>query len=203
MLSWVDVSRPRHEQRMKVPLIKIGPLALIAMLAVAGTGCGIQQPIHDSTAVQPEIVRPLPFHVRLLEGNPDELPPAMAMALSNDAAVTFSYREELTHDEYHIPLYVSAFDPVTYFGAPLGDFGVTASASLSIFKGDTPLGDYTAKAHVSKSYSLYAEPTHRELEQAARTEVRSRIDEKLYRDMDRLRQAAASAQASAPAEPGR
>lgn len=175
----------------------------MALLAIAISGCGVQQPIHDSTAVQPEIARPLPFHVRLVEGDPNELPPAMAMALSNDAPVTFSYREELTHDEYHIPLYVSALDPVTYFGAPLGDFGVTASASLSIFKGDTPLGDYTAKAHVSKSYSLYAEPTHRELEQAARAEVRNRIDEKLYRDMDRLAHAAAGAQTSAPAQAGR
>lgn len=183
----------------KGSLIKSGLLALATMLAIGGLGCGIQQPVHDSTVVQTEPARPLPFHVRLVEGNRDELPPSMAMALSNDAPVTFSYREELTHDEYHIPLYFSAFDPVTYFGAPLGDFGVTASASLSLFKGETPLGDYSAKAHVSKSYSLYSEPTHRELEQAARAEVRDRIDQKLYRDMDRLAQAAAST----PAQPGR
>jgi len=111
--------------------------------------------------------------------------------LSNTSTVTFSYREELTHNEYHIPLIVTALDPVTYFGAPLGDYGVTAFASLSIVDGDRILGDYTAKAYVSKSYTLYSEPTHAELERAARAAVRERIDQKLYRDANRLAQAAA------------
>jgi len=57
--------------------------------------------------------------------------------------------------------------------------------------GDRVLGDYTAKEHVSKSYNLYSEPTHRELEQAARDAVRERIDRKLYLDADRLADALA------------
>jgi hypothetical protein len=77
-------------------------------------------------------------------------------------------------------------DPVTYVGAPLGDLGVTAFASLSITDGDRVLGDYTAKVHISKSYSLYSEPTHRAVEQAARAAVRDKIDQKLYRDADRV-----------------
>jgi hypothetical protein len=146
-------------------------------------------PASRASVVQP--ARPLPFKGRLVDGDPDELPPAVAMSLSNTSTVTFSYREELTHDEYHIPLIVSALDPVTYFGAPLGDYGVTAFASLSIVDGDRILGDYTAKAYVSKSYTLYSEPTHAELERAARAAVRERIDQKLYRDAKRLAQAAA------------
>jgi hypothetical protein len=130
--------------------------------------------------------RALPFRGKLVEGNPDELPPAVAAALSTNTPITFAYREQLTHDEYHIPLMLSALDPVTYAGAPLGDYGVTAFASLTVRQGDTVLGAYTAKAHVSKSYSLYAEPTHRELEQAARTEVRDKIDQRLDRDADRI-----------------
>jgi hypothetical protein len=148
----------------------------------------------DGPASQASVVqaaRPLPFKGRLVDGDPDELPPAVAMSLSNTSTVTFSYREELTHDEYHIPLIVSALDPVTYFGAPLGDYGVTVFASLSIVDGDRILGDYTAKAYVSKSYSLYSEPTHAELERAARAAVRERIDQKLYRDANRLAHAAA------------
>jgi hypothetical protein len=128
-----------------------------------------------------------------VSGSANELPPAVAMSLSPDSPISFSYREELTHNEYHIPLAVTALDPVTYLGAPLGDYGVTAFASLSIFDGDRVLGDYTAKAFVSKSYSLYTEPTHKELEQAARSSVRQKIEEKLCRDHDRLAQAAASA----------
>ncbi len=146
-------------------------------------------PASQLTDVQ--AARPLPFKGRLVDGDPEELPPAVAMSLSNTSTVTFSYREELTHDEYHIPLIVSALDPVTYFGAPLGDYGVTAFASLSIVDGDRILGDYTAKAYVSKSYTLYSEPTHAELERAARAAVRERIDQKLYRDAKRLAQAAA------------
>jgi hypothetical protein len=61
------------------------------------------------------------------------------------------------------------------------------------------LGDYTAKVHVSKSYSLYAESTHSAVEHAARVAVREKIDQKLYRDIDRL--AAAVANSSPLAAP--
>jgi len=147
--------------------------------------CTLQQP-----SVSPPIAHTqahsLPFKGRLIDGNPNELPPAVALSLSNSSTVTFSYREELTHDDYHIPLWFSALDPVTYAGAPLGDYGVTAFASLSIIDGDRILGDYTAKAYVTKSYSLYSEPTHLELERAARADVREKIDQKLYADASKL-----------------
>jgi hypothetical protein len=164
---------------------------------VAGFGCTLQVPVNQ-TAVAPQSapVHPLPFKGKLTSGNVNQLPPAVAMSLSVDSPVSFAYREELSHNEYHIPLVVSAFDPVTYIGAPLGDYGVTAFASLSIYRGDTVLGDYTAKAFVTKSYSLYSEPTHQELEQAARAAVRDKIDQKLYNDESRLSQAAAGGQGS-------
>jgi len=142
------------------------------------------QPQPPSNASAP--AQPLPFKGRLADGDPSEVPPSVALSLSGSSPIVFSYREELTHDEYHIPLWFSAIDPVTYFGSPLGDYGVSAFASLSITDGERVLGDYTAKVHVSKSYNLYSEPTHQELEQAARTAVRARIDEKLHRDADRL-----------------
>jgi len=157
-------------------------------------------------AVTEAPAHPLPFKGRLADGEPDAVPPAVAMSLSSTSAVTFSYREELTHDDYHIPLIVTAFDPVTYVGAPLGDLGVTAFAQLSITDGDRVLGDYTAKVHLSKSYTLYKEPTHREVEEAARAAVREKIDQKLYRDEARLAQAVAAAPgqpavAAAPGQP--
>jgi len=176
-------------------------ITIAALLVATVSGCGGQQAAVQRGAVAPQAAaapdvtappaRPLPFKGRLLSGDPNEVPPAVAMSLSDTATVTFSYREELTHDEYHIPLIVSALDPVTYVGAPLGDFGVTAFASLSITEGARIIGDYTAKVHVSRSYSLYSEPTHREVEQAARAAVRQKIDEKLERDAGRLAQAAA------------
>ena len=86
--------------------------------------------------------------------------------------MTFTYREELTHDDYHVPLIVSALDPANLVGAPLGDIGTTAFASLSISDGDRILGDYTAKEHVSKSYNMYSQPTHKEVDDAARAAVR-------------------------------
>ena len=159
---------------------------LTLLLAAVAFGCSVQQP-----AVAQAPARPLPFKGRLAQGDASEVPAAVAMSLSSTSSVTFSYREELTHDDYHVPLIVSAFDPVTYVGAPLGDLGVTAFASLSIVDGDRVLGDYTAKVHISKSYSLYSEPTHKEVEQAARAAVREKIDQKLYRDADRLAQAIA------------
>ena len=142
----------------------------------------------------------LPFKGRLVQGDRDELPPALAAALVENSPVTFAYREQLSHDEYHIPLIVSAFDPVTYFGAPLGDFGVTAFATLTVSDGDTVVADYTAKAFVSRPYTLYSSPTHRELETAARAAVRAKIDEKLGRDADRLAQevGAAAVRSDAP-----
>ena len=152
---------------------------------------------HAELVIAPKVAdvppHPLPFKGKLISGDPDELPPAVAMSLSDTSPVTFTYREELTHDDYHVPLAVSALDPANLIGAPLGDIGVTAFASLSISAGDTILGDYTAKEHVSKSYSMYSHPSHKEVDDAARTAVRQRIDQKLYKDEARLAQGAANA----------
>jgi hypothetical protein len=127
-----------------------------------------------------------------MPGDSQDLPPAVAMSLAHGARLTFAYREELKHGEDHTPLYLSAFNPATYAGYPLGRYTVTADASLSIFDGNRPLGDYHAAATVSESYSLYAEPTHRELEDAARAAVREKIDRQLYADADRVARAAAN-----------
>ncbi len=134
---------------------------------------------------------PLPFKGRLLDGNPRTLPPAVAASLSDSSDIVFNYREELTHDHYTVPLALSAFDPLTYVGYPLGNYSVTAFASLGISKGDKVLGDYTAKVHLTRDYTLYYQPTYIELEHAAKAAVRQKIDEQLYRDSGRLAQAAA------------
>jgi hypothetical protein len=174
-----------RSSRIGGEFMKRGFVFAALLATTVACSCTVQQPsLPPPMAQQP--ARPLPFTGRLIDGNPNELPPAVAMSLSKDSPITFSYREELSHDEYHIPLIVTAFDPVTYIGAPLGDYGATAFASLSIIDGDRVLGDYTAKAYVTKSYSLYSEPTHLELDRAARTAVREKIDQKLYSDASRL-----------------
>ncbi len=125
-----------------------------------------------------------------MDGNPKALPPAVAAALSDSGTVVFNYREELTHDHYTVPLVLSAFDPLTYAGYPLGSYSVTAFAALGISQGDRVLGDYTAKVKVSRDYTLYYQPTYIELEHEAKAKVREKIDEQLYRDAGRLAQAA-------------
>jgi hypothetical protein len=170
--------------------------AILLISLLTAPGCSLQPaapPPVDATDSAPHA---LPFKGRLASGDPRELPPAVAMSLSPRSPITFQYREELSHDEYHIPLYITALDPVTYFGSPLGDYGVTAFASLTIIGADGKvIGDYTRRAYVSKSYSMYSEPTHRELEEAARTAVRAKIDQSMYSDSDRLAQAAAATSA--------
>lgn len=146
----------------------------------------MQPPPAASQVAHPMGARPLPYKGRLVEGDPTELPPAIAKSLSSNAPLAFTYREELTHDESHTPMIKSAFDPATYAGTPLGKYEVTAFATLTIFDGDKVVGDYTAEAHVSKSYNLYAEPKHSEVERAARDAVRESIDQKLYADADRV-----------------
>lgn len=162
-----------------------GAIVLLAAISVLA-GCAVRQPTSDLPPPSPIAAHALPFKGRLLNGDPQEVPPAVAMSLSKDSPITFAYREELTHDDYQIPLIVTALDPVTYAGAPLGDRGVSAFASLTVSQGDRVLGEYTAKAYVSKSYTLYSEPPHAELEREVRNAVRQRIDDKLYRDSDRL-----------------
>ena len=189
-----DNGRQRPKALTIMTVMRCSSVSITLVLAATALGCSFTVPVSQTVVpTEPLVEHPLPFKGRLVSGSANELPPAVAMSLSPDSPISFSYREELTHNEYHIPLAVTALDPVTYLGAPLGDYGVTAFASLSIFDGDRVLGDYTAKAFVSKSYSLYAEPTHKELEQAARSSVRQKIEEKLCRDHDRLAQAAASA----------
>lgn len=190
----------------------------LSFAALAAFGCSTQQPNQSQSqsagasqsqsqlVIAPKVAdvpaHALPFKGKLLSGDPDELPPAVAMSLSNSGPLTFTYREELTHDDYHIPLAISWLDPLTYSGAPLGDIGTTAFASLSISAGDTILADYTAKEHASKSYNLYAQPSHKEVDDAAVAAVRQSIDQKLYRDEARLAQAAASAGKSPTASVG-
>lgn len=137
---------------------------------------------------------PLPFKGRLLDGNPKSLPAAVAASLSDSSSVVFNYREELSHDHYTVPLTLSAFDPLTYVGYPLGSYSVTAFASLGISQGDKVLGDYTAKVHLSRNYTLYYQPTFLELDHAAKAAVREKIDQQVYRDANRLAQEAAVAQ---------
>jgi len=134
--------------------------------------------------------RPLPFKGRLLDGNPAQLPPAVAMSLTDQSLITFSYREELTHEEHHVPMILSAIDPLTYAGYPMGEYGVIAVASLSIFYGGRLIGDYRAQTRVTKPYSMYVQPTHWELDDAARVAVREKIDRELYADSARLAAAA-------------
>ncbi len=112
------------------------------------------------------------------------------MSLTEQSQITFSYREELTHEEHHVPMILSAIDPLTYAGYPMGEYGVTALASLSVFYGGHLIGDYKAQSRVTKPYSMYAQPTHRELDDAVRVAVREKIDRELYADSARLAAAA-------------
>jgi hypothetical protein len=142
------------------------PSLALGLLASTLLGCSLSSATPSSSLIPAQLnqnstttvipiahaVRPLPFTGRLTQGDPDELPPSVAASLSANSPVTFVYREQLIHDEYHVPLAFSAFDPVTYVGAPLGDYGVTAFATLTISCGDTILGDYQARL-------MYQNPT--------------------------------------------
>jgi hypothetical protein len=164
--------------------LSLGPLSLGA-LSLGLSACAVAQaPVPPQTGDRS--VQALPFKGRLIDGDPGDLPADVAASLTADSPITFTYREELSHQEHRVPLIISALDPATYAGAALGEHSVTAFASLSILDGDRVLGDYTAKASVSESYDLYSEPSHIGLERAARAEVRARIDEQLSRDYGRL-----------------
>jgi hypothetical protein len=178
-----------------------------ALLAVVLQGCAVQQAAGPgsasatSTLYSGELAgapaaqsatpaRPLPFKGRLLDGDPAQLPPVVAISLTDRSQITFSYREELTHEEHHVPMILSAIDPLTYAGYPMGEYGVTAVASLSIFYGGHLIGDYKAQTRVTKPYSMYAQPAHRDLDHAVRVAVREKIDRELSADSARLAAAA-------------
>jgi hypothetical protein len=181
-------------------------LAQSALLAVVLQGCAVQQaaapgsasatstysgdPARAPTAQSATPARPLPFKGRLLDGNPAQLPPVVAISLTDQSQITFSYREELTHEEHHVPMILSAIDPLTYAGHPMGEYGVTAVASLSIFYGGHLIGDYKAQSRVTKPYSMFAQPAHRDLDDAVRVAVREKIDRELSADSARLAAAA-------------
>jgi hypothetical protein len=200
MLEFCSVSVFRTVTRVLLGTALAAGLAACSVQGNANTFSGpIVAPPAPATmpepAAQPQAETapvPLPFKGRLLDGNLKALPPAVAASLSNSSDIIFNYREELSHDHYTVPLAVSAFDPLTYVGYPLGNYSVTAFASLGISQGDRVLGDYTAKVHLTREYTLYYQPTYIELEHAAKAAVRQKIDEQLYRDAGRLAQAAAA-----------
>ncbi len=188
--------------------MKQSPLAILVVFALAGCSAQKVDPVasRPNTSADPAEnqvitaqalpVAPLPFPVQLAQGDPTELPPVIAASLSNKSPITFTYREELTHDDYHIPLLLTAIDPLTYLGSRQGDFGVTAFAALTIFAGDRVIGDYTAKDRVSRSYTMYSHPTHASLERDARIAVRQDIDAQLQKDASKLAQEARSPESS-------
>lgn len=81
---------------------------------------------------------------------------------------------------------LSAIENLTFSSHPTGEYVVTAFASLSISNRGEPIGDYTAQSRVTRPYGMYSQPTHRELDEAARAEVRQEIDQKLEAEMPRL-----------------
>jgi hypothetical protein len=159
-------------------------LIAILMFALAIPGCATQPPPVSPSSSVP--TRPLPFKGRLREGNPQDLPPAVAISLDPNSPISFSYREELTHEDQHRSMMVAGFDPRSYFGHPIGEYAVTASAMLAIYDGDRLIAVFAAQARAQQSYTMYSQPTHREVEDQARAEVRDQIDLKLYRDYARL-----------------
>ena len=161
-------------------------LMLALALAACVSGCLSIQPTQPPIPDEP--ARSLPFKGRLAEGERDELPPMVAASLSDDSPVTFSYREELGHEHHTVPLWISAFNPLTYFGAPTGSTAVTAFAQLAIRRGETILADYAAQARVSADYGLTYGTTNLDLDRAALAEVRRKIDDDLARDSVRLAQ---------------
>jgi hypothetical protein len=178
-------------------------LRVSVLVAVLACGCSARQATVVEPPPVPQTVKALPFQGQLVEGDPTEIPEAVAISLSDTSPIRFSYREELTHDEHHTSLWLTALAPTTYFGASLGTYDVTAFATLSISNGATVIGYYTAKALVSRSYTIYSEPTHAELERDARAEVRDKIDAELAFDRNRLADALAESNnlANAPAKP--
>lgn len=175
----------------------------VLALVFLAYGCAAQQATVVEPPPVPPTVEALPFQGRLVEGDPTEIPQAVAMSLSDTSPIRFSYREELTHDEHHTPLWLTALAPTTYLGATLGTYDVTAFATLSISNRDKVIGYYAAKALVSRPYTIYSEPTHAELERDARAEVRDKIDAELAFDRNRLAGALAGSRnlANAPATP--
>jgi hypothetical protein len=169
--------------------VRYGGMMALLIAGVLACGCSVQQLPPTAMQMPQAPARPLPFKGRLVQGDPTELPPDVAMSLSKSSPITFMYREQLTHDERHASMLATALAPSTYAGAALGEYGVDAFAELTILDGNRIIGDYTAKARVWKSYSLYSTPTHAELERAARAAVRGKIDAQLERDARHLAQA--------------
>src|SRR5262249_28260843 len=132
----------RHRRSVMKSTVAAG---LLLILCGSADGWAMQQATRPSPPPAQTPAHALPFKGRVLDGETTRLASAVGMFLNRDSHITFLYREEISHDDYHIPLIVTAFDPATYVGAPVGDLGVTAFASLSITEGDRVLGDYIAK----------------------------------------------------------
>ena len=161
------------------------------------TRMGFADQAHAQLVIAPKVddlpAHPLPFKGKLISGDKAELPPAVAMSLSDNSPVTFTYREELTHDDYHVPLVICALDPANLIGAPLGDIGVD---------GVCVLVDQRRRHHCRRLHRQGARlevvqhlprRDHEEVDEAARAAVRQRIDQKIYNDEARLAKAVASA----------
>jgi len=161
-------------------------MMLTIALATFVCSCGEVEDAPPTAYQDQSTVRSLGFTMRLADGSRSQLPPSVAAAISDTSSLNASYRETLSHDESHAPLWQSALDPTTYSGATLGARTVEASAELRIFNSRETVGDYTASANVSKTYSMYKDPSNAELEESARAAVRKKIDDQVVADAPRI-----------------
>lgn len=113
-------------------------------------------------------------------------PPAAVAELATTPGVKFSYREEWRHEHTTVPMFESAIDPRTYLGRPLGTYGVTVFAWVSVTQGPAVLGDYAARVHLEKPYGLTYGPTYTQLERQARAAVRAKLAGLITHDAARL-----------------
>ncbi len=121
------------------------------------------------------------------EGNKDYLPRTLIGEATSNSSLTFEYIHATSYGMRDVPALMALFNPLTFFGFPLGENAVTSAGRLSVIKGEEMVKSYLAICSIGMTRNVFSEGlTFSEMRSESLIAVRDNIESQLYHDREFL-----------------
>jgi hypothetical protein len=122
------------------------------------------------------------------DGNKEYLPRTVTADASLGHPLILRYRYEVTYGRDAVPPVITANNPLTIVGFPIGADTVVVIGKLEILKGGAVVKTYSAVCMLDKTRTIFSEgETLSEIRKRGLLAVRDSIEAQMYADRDMLR----------------
>jgi hypothetical protein len=162
--------------------------ATVTLLSIGLTACAS----NPKRFIFPDVSRPAdsPFRIKgkiSYEGNRDYLPRTILAEAVTNSSLSFQYNHATSYGMRDVPALMALFNPLTFFGSPLGENTVTSVGRLSVIKGNETVKFYSALCSIELTRNLFSEGfTFSEMRRESLIAVRDNIESQLYQDREFL-----------------